>query len=77
MICKKCNGTGWYLYDEHHSTVCEQCCPHDKGWWEVTEHYTGYLEGADNRCCRAGCGTMYRDLKKEEVDKDEEIKEST
>jgi hypothetical protein len=64
-ICSKCNGTGWYSYDHNHSTVCEKCCPHDGGWWELTDGYAGYVKGADNRCCRNGCGTMFRDLKDE------------
>ena len=67
-LCKKCNGTGWYQYTTRgtpHSKVCEACCKHDKGWWELTEHYQGYIEGTDNRCCNAGCGTMYRDLVKQ------------
>lgn len=66
MTCKKCNGTGWYCYDPDpvypHSTICDVCCTHSQGWWELTEHYVGYKEGEDNRCCKAGCGTMRRDL---------------
>lgn len=53
MTCPKCNDTGWYAYDHNHSKVCEACCPHDKGWWELQEHY-----GKNNGklCCRRGCG---------------------
>lgn len=60
--CKKCNGTGWYAYDHNHGTICDECCPHDQGWWETTEHHVGYREGQDNRCCKRGCGTYRRDL---------------
>ncbi len=60
--CKKCNGTGSYMYDHNHSQVCDACCPHDQGWWELSECYVGYVEGLDNFCCKAGCGTMRRDL---------------
>lgn len=62
VICPKCNGTGWYNYDHNHSTVCNECCTHSEGWWEVTKHYNGYIEGSDNRCCKNGCGTMKRDI---------------
>ena len=60
--CKKCNDTGWYNYDHNHSKVCEACCTHSEGWWELTEHYAGYIKDANNNCCKAGCGTMQRDL---------------
>lgn len=60
--CAFCAGTGWRQYDENHAQVCEHCCKHHKGWWELTEHHAGYVAGADNACCRAGCGTMRRDL---------------
>ena len=62
--CAKCKGTGWYHYDHNHSKKCECCCSHVEGWWELTEHYAGYIEGADNRCCLNGCGTMKRELEK-------------
>ena len=53
MTCKKCNDTGFYMYDETHSKVCEVCCPHNCGFWELKEHY-----GNDNSklCCSLGCG---------------------
>ena len=53
--CVKCGGRGWYNYDENHGKPCEICCKHDKGWWELQEHY-----GADNGkwACRAGCGKL-------------------
>lgn len=60
--CKKCGGSGAYQYDDRHTKLCEACCTHPEGWWELTEHYVSYQKGADNRCCQRGCGTMARDL---------------
>lgn len=53
VTCKKCDGTGWFGYDEHHSQVCDACCKHDKGFWLLKDHY-----GSDNGklCCLNGCG---------------------
>lgn len=52
-LCKKCNGTGGYMYDEIHGKLCEECCPHTNGWWILREHY-----GKNNGkfCCFSGCG---------------------
>lgn len=61
-VCVFCAGTGWRKCGHNHAQVCEHCCKHDKGWWELTEHHAGYVAGKDNACCRAGCGTMRRDL---------------
>jgi hypothetical protein len=65
--CTTCNGAGWYKYDHNHSKPCEDCCPHDNGWWDLSEKYHGskFIKGGDNGCCLAGCGTMRRDLKVE------------
>ena len=65
--CPKCNGTMWYKYDHNHSTICNECCKHDQGWWELSKkhHASKYIDGADNYCCKAGCGTMRRDLPKD------------
>ena len=60
--CPKCAGTGSYMYDHNHSKPCELCCDHGEGWWQLTEGYGGYREGADNGCCRKGCGQLRRDL---------------
>lgn len=60
--CHKCQGTGSYAYDHNHSKMCEYCCEHAEGWWELTEHYAHYEEGKNNNCCKAGCGQMERDL---------------
>lgn len=60
--CAKCNGAGSYYYDENHAKPCEVCCAHDQGWWQLTEAHKGYVAGADNACCLAGCGQMRREL---------------
>jgi hypothetical protein len=60
--CPKCKGTGWHMYSHDHSTICDACCKHEEGWWDLTEHYSGYKKDADNGCCRKGCGTLRRDL---------------
>ena len=53
MTCLKCNGKGWYQYDDMHSQPCEVCCPHTGGSWLLKEHY-----GKNNGkwCCKMGCG---------------------
>lgn len=51
--CQKCNDTGWYAYDHNHGKICEFCCPHDQGFWQLHEHY-GEKNG--KWCCKAGCG---------------------
>lgn len=60
--CPKCNGTGWRKCDHNNMKVCEACCKHDKGWLELSPMHYGYKEGADNACCKAGCGTLRRDI---------------
>ena len=62
--CPKCQGKGWYFYYANNSKPCDACCPHDQGWWELTPHHTGYIAGADNACCKAGCGKLRRNLKR-------------
>ncbi len=56
--CEKCKGAGWYQYsrfngDTPHSTICDECCTHSKGFWELKEHY-GERNG--KMCCLNGCG---------------------
>jgi hypothetical protein len=51
--CAKCSGTRWVQYDENHSKICDACCKHASGWWELKEHY-GINNG--KMCCTAGCG---------------------
>jgi hypothetical protein len=59
--CDKCKGTGFLKYFED-QIPCKYCCKHDQGWWELTKDYWGYKKGKDNKCCLAGCGSMYRDV---------------
>lgn len=53
--CAKCRGTGSFMYDHNHSTVCNVCCKHDRGFWLLERSY-----GANNGkwCCFAGCGML-------------------
>lgn len=51
--CPKCGGSGHYAYDDNHAKICEVCCPHDQGWFELKEHY-GNRNG--QMCCKRGCG---------------------
>lgn len=54
-VCPKCNDTGWYPYDHNHSSICDQCCSHDEGYFELIEHY-GEKNGM--WCCINGCGHL-------------------
>ena len=60
--CPKCNGTGYRHYDHNHMKVCEFCCKHDQGWWDLSPMHYGYIAGGENGCCKAGCGTLLRDI---------------
>jgi ssDNA-binding Zn-finger/Zn-ribbon topoisomerase 1 len=54
--CPRCKGTGMYQYSTTgtpHFTVCDLCCRHNMGWWQLKEHYG---ENNGKWCCRAGCG---------------------
>lgn len=53
--CPQCRGTGSYMYDHNHSTICKQCCKHNMGWFKLVEHYG---ENNNKWCCRAGCGRV-------------------
>lgn len=59
--CPKCHGTGKYMYDHNHGTICDLCCQHDRGWWLLTEGYAGWRPGRETWCCRAGCGAKRDD----------------
>ena len=61
QACSLCGGKGYYMYDDIHGKPCEGCCNHEAGWWELTEHYGGYIAGADNGCCPS-CGQLRREL---------------
>ena len=53
--CPQCQGKGTYMYDHNHGTICDLCCQHGKGWWQLTG-----LWGKNNGkwCCKSGCGKM-------------------
>lgn len=53
--CPVCRGTGTYMYDDKHSTICRRCCRHNMGWWPLTEVH-GKLSG--KWACGAGCGEV-------------------
>lgn len=53
--CPKCEGKGHYMHDHNHSTICDACCTHDKGWWLLEKHYG---ENNGKLCCQNGCGTI-------------------
>jgi hypothetical protein len=55
VICSKCNGAGWYQYDDNHSKPCEVCCTHDKGWFLLKDYY-GVNNGKYS--CVRGCGKV-------------------
>lgn len=57
--CKKCKGTGRYMYDENHITVCDACCTHPDGWWKLEKHYA---EDNGKYACKRGCGTLINEL---------------
>lgn len=52
--CLKCNDTEWFQYDENHSQVCNACCTHDQGYWQLTKHYGN----VGKWCCKNGCGHL-------------------
>lgn len=52
--CPRCHGTGSYMYDHNHGTVCNLCCQHNMGWWQLSEAHGATRAG--KWCCTAGCG---------------------
>lgn len=57
MTCEKCNGDGYYAYDEHHLKACEGCCKH------LIPNLYQQFEGQPNPrvwTCRR-CGTEFPD----------------
>lgn len=53
--CPKCHGSGVYYISERTIAVCDRCCKHNQGWWQLESVY-----GADNGrwACKAGCGAV-------------------
>lgn len=56
--CPICHGSGMYMYDHNHGTICWRCCKHDQGFWALTSHHEGYSSGY-RWCCLAGCGLAF------------------
>lgn len=61
--CPQCHGKGVYMYDHNHETICDLCCKHDRGYFQLKSYYDA-LNG--KWCCRAGCGHIL-DTKPEET----------
>lgn len=53
--CVKCGGTGVHACGERQLCVCDACCQHNQGWWQLEGGY-----GVDNGrwACKAGCGVI-------------------
>lgn len=59
--CKKCKGTGRYMYDEIHLTVCDACCTHPDGWHKIEGGHGKYI-------CKKGCGAIRESVPQSESD---------
>lgn len=53
--CPRCHGTGTYMYDHNHTTICPDCCKHNMGFWQLGEHHSK----PGKWCCSAGCGKSW------------------
>jgi hypothetical protein len=53
--CVHCKGAGVYRISERTLAICNACCPHNQGWWQLEGFY-----GSDNGrwACKAGCGEI-------------------
>ena len=53
--CAICHGAGVYRYSDQAMAICDLCCKHNQGWWQLEGAY-----GADNGrwACKVGCGTI-------------------
>jgi hypothetical protein len=53
--CPRCRGTGVYQLGVRQLAICNVCCKHGQGWWQLEGAY-----GPDNGrwACKAGCGTI-------------------
>lgn len=65
IVCKKCNGTGRYMYDENHITICEECCTHPDGWHKMEENYD---KDTGKYMCKKGCGSIRKSPPQSEED---------
>jgi hypothetical protein len=57
--CPLCKGSGTYMYDHNHGTICHLCCKHSWGYWQLS--LESYGPNGGKWCCRAGCGHMLDD----------------
>jgi hypothetical protein len=53
--CPICHGTGVYRYSGRNMAICDSCCKHNQGWWQLEGAY-----GPNNGrwACKVGCGTI-------------------
>ncbi len=53
--CPTCRGAGIYRYSDRSTAICDACCKHNQGWWQLEGAY-----GADNGrwACKVGCGVI-------------------
>lgn len=53
--CPKCGGAGVYAFGYNDMALCDLCCKHNVGWWQLEGNY-----GRDNGrwACKAGCGLI-------------------
>jgi hypothetical protein len=53
--CPNCRGTGVYRLGDRQMAICDRCCKHNQGWWQLEGAY-----GPDNGrwACKAGCGAI-------------------
>lgn len=55
-VCSACHGLGFIEIDFEKYQPCSACCPHDKGFFELTEAHG--IQNKGKLCCRNGCGFM-------------------
>jgi hypothetical protein len=53
--CPTCHGAGVYRYSDRSMAICDRCCKHNQGWWQLEGAY-----GRDNGrwACKLGCGAI-------------------
>jgi hypothetical protein len=53
--CPICHGAGVYRYSDRNMAICDLCCKHNQGWWQLEGAY-----GPDNGrwACKVGCGVI-------------------
>lgn len=64
-VCKKCNDTGRYAYDDQHIKPCDACCMHSDGWWKLDKRHG---KDASKYACKIGCGTLRDNILQSEDD---------